>query len=228
MIDNRAGMVPIMYIGRAFARHAEFTDRLYGTGVIWTKENNIQLVPKISAQKMLKNNPDCYQKAEVGDVKDGIKAKSKAKAKFDTSGIEKMIADLNDADVLKNFAKDVDPAKEFDAAISLADLKKEIVGMVKAKEKQRAETQEADLARLVQEGRETTDRMAANEKAEMDASVAKQNLLNTIEGMDNKNSLAEYAMSNPDLVNVVIDKKKTVAKIKEDIIEGLRAAGKVF
>lgn len=228
MIDNRAGMVPIMYVGRAFSRHTEWVDRLYGTGVIWTKENNIQLVPKITAQKMLKNNPDCYQKAEVGDVKDGIKAKSKKKAKLDISGIEKMIAGLNDVEVLKNFVKSIDPTRELDSSIPLADLKKEIIGMVKAKEKAQAKNQEVELARLMQSGKETADRVAANEKAELDASVAKQNLLNTIQGMNNKNSLAEYAMSNPDLVNVVIDKKKTVAKIQEDIIEGLRAVGKVF
>jgi hypothetical protein len=221
-------MVPVVYVGKAYARHAEWVDRLYGTGVIWTKENNIQLVPKIAAQKMLKNNPDCYQKAEIGDVQDGIKAKSKAKAKLDTSGIEKMIAGLNDVEVLKNFAKSVDLSRELDSSVPLADLKKEIIGMVKAKEKERTENQEVDLARLAQSGKETADRVAANEKAEMDASVAKQDLLNTINGMNNKNSLAEYAMSNPDLVNVVIDKKKTVAKIQEDIIEGLRAAGKVF
>lgn len=228
MIDNRSGMVPVMYVGRAFARHTEWHDRLYDTGVIWTKESNIQLVPKIAAQKMLKNNPDCYKEADVGDVKDGINAKSKAKAKFDISGIEKAISELNDIEVLVNFAKNIDPSKELDRSTPLSGLKKEVIGMVREKERKRVESQEFDLERLIKSGKETSDRVAANEKAEMDASVAKQDLLNTINGMDNKDSLIEYAMSNPDLVNVTIDKRKTVAKIQEDIIEGLRAVGKVY
>jgi spore coat protein CotF len=230
MMDNRAGMVPVQYIGRAFTRHTEWVDRLYGTGIIWTEENNIQLVPKIAAQKMLKLNSDCYRKATVKDVKSDLKAKAKASSDVqpDTSGIEKMVAGLDDMVVLKNLAKSIDPLKEFEESMSLVDLKNEIVEMVKAKEAKRAENQEADFARMISTGKETADRVAANEKKEMDDSVAKQDLLNTINGMKNKNSLAEYAMSNPDLANITIDKKKTIAEIQKDILEGLRAVGKVY
>jgi hypothetical protein len=227
MIDNRTRMVPLMYIGRAFERHPEWVDRLYGTGIIWTPENNIQMVPHVQAKMMLSKNPDCYRKANVKDVKNDVSGKVKV-APADTSEIERMISSLNDVNILANFALNVNPKAKIDKTLPLPSLKKEIISMVRLKEEERVRNQVVSLADLIEAGEATVDRMDAKEKAEMDASIAKQNLANIISGMDNKDSLAEYVMGTPDLEGIVVDKRNTVEKIQETILEALRAKGKVF
>ena len=226
MIDNRSKMLPIMYIGNIFQRHPEWVDRLYGTGIIWTKENSIQMVPDVAAKRMLRLNPDCYRIAETSDVKAGL---SKVKVKpASTESVEQMIAGLNDVTVLKNFAMSLDNSKEFDEDIALDDLKEQIIIMVREKEAKAVEGHSVDINLLEREGKGTAARLATEEKEEFDSSVAKQNLLNSINEMDNKDLLIDFAMSTPSLTNVSIDKRQTVAKIKESIIGGLRAAGQVY
>ena len=227
MIDNRAKMTPISYIGKSFDRHPDWVDRLYGTGIIWTPENNVQMVPNSVAQRMLKLNSDCYKLASVADVKSNLLSTGN-NGKVGKSATEIMISNIDDVKVLIEFSKTLDGADVFSEETPIGDIKKDLIKFIRAKEGSILSVNNENVDELVARGEKVLEEMAKKDQKDLKLQVAKQDLQNIIMEMDNKDSLAEYAMGTPELEGVVIDKRKPIEAIKESILKGLRDVGKVF